>query len=106
MSYFADQDIDTRTCGQADEDAYLDRRDGITSYTHPAVIAAIVAPHRRKPKPMSAKPMPATKQVCFNTETRRYEEVFPESETGGDAVITMYWCQSAGRYVTIPTDGE
>ena len=31
MSYFADQDIDTRTCGQADEDAMLDRRDGLAS---------------------------------------------------------------------------
>ena len=28
MSYFSDQDIDTRTCGQADEDAWLDIRDG------------------------------------------------------------------------------
>ncbi len=30
MSYFSEQDIDTRSCGQADEDAWLDRRDGMS----------------------------------------------------------------------------
>lgn len=51
---------------------------------------------------MKIKTMPATKTVCFNPNTRRYEEVFPESETGDAEIITMYWCQSAGRYVTVP----
>jgi hypothetical protein len=45
MSYFSEQDIDTRTCGQADEDAYLDRRDGLTTsrYTRPAILAGLEA---------------------------------------------------------------
>lgn len=50
--------------------------------------------------------MPPTKTFAFNPITRRYEEVDPESETGDDQVITMYWCQAAGRYVTIPTDDD
>lgn len=41
MSYFSEQDIDTRTCGQADEDAQLDRRDGYVRYTRPAIFAAM-----------------------------------------------------------------
>lgn len=55
---------------------------------------------------MKTKSMPATKTVCFNPITRRYEDVFPESETGDAEIITMYWCQSAERYVTIPTDSD
>lgn len=31
MGYYSDLSIDTRTCGQADEDARLDRRDGIVT---------------------------------------------------------------------------
>lgn len=46
--------------------------------------------------------MPATKQVAFNPATRRYEDVYPESELAGEQVITMYWCQSAGMYMTVP----
>jgi len=57
---------------------------------------------RRKAVKHSARPMPATKTVAFNPISRRFEEVWPESETGDDTVITMYWCQSAGRYVTVP----
>ena len=33
MSYIKDLALDTRTCGQADEDARLDRRDGYVSFT-------------------------------------------------------------------------
>lgn len=50
----------------------------------------------------STRPMPATKTVCFNPISRRYEEVDAESETGDDAVITMYWCNSASMYMTVP----
>lgn len=31
MSYIKNLTLETRTCGQADEDARLDRRDGLTS---------------------------------------------------------------------------
>lgn len=34
MGYYNELSIDTRTCGQADEDARLDRRDGYTSRRH------------------------------------------------------------------------
>lgn len=53
---------------------------------------------------MKTKQMPATKKVAFNPITRRYEEVYPESELGDEPVITMYWCRAAGCYVTIPED--
>ncbi len=45
MSYFSDQDIDTRSCGQADEDAMLDRRDGMSGarYTRAAILAQMEA---------------------------------------------------------------
>lgn len=31
MGYYSELSIDTRTCGQADDDAWLDRRDGIVA---------------------------------------------------------------------------
>lgn len=45
-----------------------------------------------------------TINVAFNPATRRYEEVYPESEMAGEQIIAMYWCQSAERYVTVPED--
>lgn len=54
----------------------------------------------------SKRTMPTTKQVAFNPASRRYEEVYPESELAGEQVITMYWCQSAERYVTVPMDSD
>ena len=59
---------------------------------------------RRKATKNDTRPMPATKQVAFNPATRRYEEVYPESEMAGEQIITMYWCRAAGCYVTIPED--
>lgn len=55
MSYFSEQDIDTRTCGQADEDAQLDRRDGYVRYTRPAIFAAMEA--QRFNASYSARPL-------------------------------------------------
>ncbi len=45
MSYFSEQDIDTRSCGQDDEDAWLDRRDGMSGarYTRSAILAQMEA---------------------------------------------------------------
>ena len=41
--------------------------------------------------------------VAYNPTTRQWERIYPESELlPGEEPITMYWCQSAGRYVTIP----
>lgn len=57
---------------------------------------------RRKAIRNDNRVMPATKTVAFNPISRRYEEVDAESETGDDKVITMYWCRTAGCYVTIP----
>ncbi len=44
-----------------------------------------------------------TIEVAWNPYTRRFEPIYPESE-GYDEVnrIEMFWCRSAGRYVTIP----
>jgi len=33
MGHFNEMSIDTRTCGEADEDAWLDKRDGLTGST-------------------------------------------------------------------------
>jgi len=33
MSYHSNLALDTRTCGEADEDAWLDKRDGLTGST-------------------------------------------------------------------------
>lgn len=41
MGYYSELSIDTRTCGEADEDARLDRRDGIM--TRPRILAALEA---------------------------------------------------------------
>jgi hypothetical protein len=57
---------------------------------------------RRKSNRSNDCEMPATKTVCFNPLTRRYEEVWPESETLDAEIITMYWNASAGMYMTIP----
>jgi hypothetical protein len=43
MSYHSDRAIDTRTCGDADEDTMLDRRDGL--HTH--AIATWIASNAR-----------------------------------------------------------
>ena len=43
-------------------------------------------------------------EVAENPLTHRWERVYPESELGGQKPTTLYWCQSAGRYVTIPED--
>ncbi len=43
-------------------------------------------------------------EVAHNPLTRRWERVYPEDELGGQEPTTMYWCRSAGRYVTIPDD--
>jgi hypothetical protein len=37
MGYYNDISIDTRTCGQADDDDYLDRRDGLRPMTRARV---------------------------------------------------------------------
>ncbi len=41
-------------------------------------------------------------EVAHNPLTRRWERVWPESELGGQEPTTLFWCRSAGRYVTIP----
>ena len=43
-------------------------------------------------------------EVAWNPLTRRWERVYPESELGDQEPTVMYWCRSAGRYVTIPKD--
>ncbi len=44
-------------------------------------------------------------EVAWNPATRRWEDIWPESEGYYDVPrIPMVWCRSAGRYVTIPTD--
>jgi pyruvate-formate lyase-activating enzyme len=43
-----------------------------------------------------------TRYFCENPETRKMEEVFPESEIGDDElVIPMFWGGRLG-YVTVP----
>lgn len=43
MGYYSDLSIDTRTCGQADEDARLDRRDGYRPMTRTRVFESLAA---------------------------------------------------------------
>lgn len=43
MGYYSEMAIDTRTCGQADEDDYLDRRDGYRPMTRTRVYAQLEA---------------------------------------------------------------
>jgi hypothetical protein len=57
MSYFSELDIDTRTCGQADEDAWLDRRDGIV--TRARVFSSLAAD--RHAAQMAARPQVSDK---------------------------------------------
>jgi hypothetical protein len=53
---------------------------------------------------MKTQPQPATKKVAYNPITRRYETVNPEDETTGSKIITLYWCRSLGKYVTVPNE--
>jgi hypothetical protein len=42
--------------------------------------------------------------TMYNTETRRHEEIDLEDAElmPGETVVQLFWCQRAGRYVTVP----
>jgi len=42
------------------------------------------------------------KMVAFNPDTRRTEEVFPESEVELCEMTPLFYCQSANTFVTVP----
>ncbi len=49
------------------------------------------------------KPQP-TIWKAYNPLTRHYEEIDPDEAEllPGQTMLRMFWCQSAGRYLTVP----
>jgi len=90
MGYYnSELSIDTRTCGQADEDAWLDRRDGIMP--RPRIHAAMAT--RRWQAQQASREQPAQAAWCAALE--RAGELF---EAG-------YWADSR-RVLEIAKEGQ
>lgn len=64
MSYYSELSIDTRTCGEADEDARLDARDGYRAYTREGVFAGLEA--QRAATQLNSRPALTPKQRALN----------------------------------------
>lgn len=45
---------------------------------------------------------PKIKMVAFNPISRKYEDVYPESEVETSSMIPMFWCSGERRYMTVP----
>ena len=40
--------------------------------------------------------------IAYNYLTKKWETVYPEDEVEASRIITQYWSESLGHWVTIP----